>query len=97
MTQTAGARFRQAVQAQRPLQVVGTINAMAALMARQAGHKAIYLSGGGLAANSLGLPDLGISTVDDVLTDVRRITCRCWWTRIPASAVPSISPAPPAA
>lgn len=77
MTDSAGKRFRQAVASHRPLQVVGTINAMTALMARQAGHKAIYLSGGGLAANSLGLPDLGISTLDDVLTDVRRITDAC--------------------
>lgn len=77
MTDSAGTLFRQAVTSHRPLQVVGTINAMTALMARQAGHKAIYLSGGGLAANSLGLPDLGISTLDDVLTDVRRITDVC--------------------
>jgi len=77
MTDSAGMLFRRAVASQRPLQVVGTINAMAALMARQAGHKAIYLSGGGLAANSLGLPDLGISTLDDVLTDVCRITDAC--------------------
>jgi methylisocitrate lyase len=77
MTDSAGKRFRQTVTSHRPLQVVGTINAMTALMARQAGHKAIYLSGGGLAANSLGLPDLGISTLDDVLTDVRRITDAC--------------------
>ena len=77
MTDPAGTLFRRAVALHRPLQVVGTINAMAALMARQAGHKAIYLSGGGLAANSLGLPDLGISTLDDVLTDVRRITDVC--------------------
>ena len=77
MTDTAGTRFRQALAAQRPLQVVGTINAMTALLARAAGHRAIYLSGGGLAANSLGLPDLGISTLDDVLTDVGRITDAC--------------------
>jgi methylisocitrate lyase len=77
MTDSAGTRFRRAVASHRPLQVVGTINAMTALMARQAGHKAIYLSGGGLAANSLGLPDLGISTLDDVLTDVRRVTDAC--------------------
>lgn len=74
---SAGARFRQAVEAERPLQVVGTINAYAALMAQDAGHRAIYLSGGGVAANSLGMPDLGISTMDDVLTDIRRITDVC--------------------
>lgn len=74
---SAGARLRQAVEAERPLQVVGTINAYAALMAKDAGHRAIYLSGGGVAANSLGMPDLGISTMDDVLTDIRRITDVC--------------------
>lgn len=74
---SAGARFREAVEAERPLQVVGTINAYAALMAKDAGHRAIYLSGGGVAANSLGMPDLGISTMDDVLTDIRRITDVC--------------------
>ncbi|MBF8270160.1 MAG: 2-methylisocitrate lyase [Gammaproteobacteria bacterium] len=72
-----GKQFRTAVQRHRPLQVVGTITAMAAKLAQQAGHKAIYLSGGGLAANSLGLPDLGISTLDDVLIDVRRLTDAC--------------------
>jgi len=74
MNESAGTRFRAAVSRHRPLQVVGTINALTALMAERAGHRAIYLSGGGLAANSLGLPDLGISTLDDLLTDVRRIT-----------------------
>jgi methylisocitrate lyase len=74
---TAGAAFRAAVAAEKPLQVVGTINANHALLAKQAGFKAIYLSGGGVAAGSLGLPDLGISTLDDVLTDVRRITNIC--------------------
>lgn len=69
-----GGRFRQLVAEQAPLQVVGTINAFTARMAGKIGHKAIYLSGGGLAANSLGLPDLGISTLEDVLIDVRRIT-----------------------
>lgn len=69
-----GARFRKLVAEQPPLQVVGTINALSARMAEKIGHKAIYLSGGGLAANSLGLPDLGISTLEDVLIDVRRIT-----------------------
>ncbi len=71
---TAGARFRAAVAEHAPLQVVGTINAYTAKMAQALGHKAIYLSGGGLAANSLGLPDLGISSLDDVVTDVERIT-----------------------
>jgi len=74
---SAGEQFRKAVQENRPLQVVGTISAMAALLAKKTGHKAIYLSGGGLAANSLGLPDLGISTIEDVLIDVRRITDAC--------------------
>ena len=71
---TPGARFRGLVETHAPLQVVGTINALTARMAEKIGHKAIYLSGGGLAANSLGLPDLGISTLEDVLIDVRRIT-----------------------
>src|SRR5580698_3915877 len=71
---TAGARLREAVEAERPLQVVGAITAYAARMAQATGFKALYLSGGGVAANSLGMPDLGISTMDDVLTDVRRIT-----------------------
>ncbi len=77
MQASAGARFRAAVAAERPLQVVGTINANHALLAKSQGFKAIYLSGGGVAAGSLGLPDLGISTLDDVLTDVRRITDVC--------------------
>ena len=77
MMQSRGKQFRQALEDHRPLQVVGTINAMTALLARQAGHRAVYLSGGGLAANSLGIPDLGISTLDDVLIDVRRITDVC--------------------
>jgi len=72
-----GKQFRGAVQKHRPLQVVGTITAMAAKLAQQAGHKTIYLSGGGLAANSLGVPDLGISTLEDILIDVRRITDAC--------------------
>ena len=75
--QSAGAKFRAAVRENSPLQVVGTINAYTALMAKNVGHKAIYLSGGGVAANSLGMPDLGISTMDDVLTDIRRITDAC--------------------
>ena len=74
---SAGARFRAALAAEKPLQIVGTINANHALLAKQAGFKAIYLSGGGVAAGSLGLPDLGINTLDDVLTDVRRITDVC--------------------
>ena len=61
----------------RPLQVVGTINAFTARMAKNVGHKAVYLSGGGLAANSLGMPDLGISMLEDVLVDARRITDVC--------------------
>lgn len=69
-----GRRLRELVARSAPLQVVGTINAFTARMAEKIGHKAIYLSGGGVAANSLGLPDLGISTLDDVLIDVRRIT-----------------------
>ena len=72
-----GQKLRNAVRDHAPLQVVGTINAFTARMAKSAGHKAIYLSGGGLAANSLGLPDLGISSLEDVLTDVRRITGAC--------------------
>ncbi len=71
---TPGARFRAAVAHERPLQVVGTINAYVARMAEATGFRAIYLSGGGVAANSLGVPDLGISGLEDVLTDVRRIT-----------------------
>ncbi|ASL76853.1 methylisocitrate lyase (plasmid) [Ralstonia solanacearum] len=71
---SAGARFRQAVAESQPLQVVGAITAYAARMAEQTGFKAVYLSGGGVAANSLGIPDLGISTMDDVLIDARRIT-----------------------
>src|SRR4030088_1832021 len=78
MTQySKGAAFRQAVRDESPLQVVGAINANHALLAKRAGFKAIYLSGGGVAAGSLGLPDLGISSLDDVLTDVRRITDVC--------------------
>lgn len=73
-TASPGARFRAAVESERPLQVVGAINAYAARLAERTGYRALYLSGGGVAAGSLGLPDLGISTLDDVLTDVRRIT-----------------------
>ena len=74
---SAGAAFRQAVKEESPLQVIGAINANHALLAKRAGFRAIYLSGGGVAAGSLGLPDLGISNLDDVLTDVRRITDVC--------------------
>jgi methylisocitrate lyase len=73
-SQSAGARFRAALAQEKPLQVAGAINAYTARLAQAAGFRALYLSGGGLAANSLGLPDLGISTLDDVLIDVRRIT-----------------------
>jgi methylisocitrate lyase len=72
-TSSAGARFRAAVKEESPLQVMGAITAYAGLMAKRTGYKALYLSGGGVAANSLGVPDLGISTMEDVLTDARRI------------------------
>ena len=72
-----GARFRAALAAEKPLQVVGAINANHALLAQRAGYRALYLSGGGVAAGSLGLPDLGINTMEDVLIDVRRITDVC--------------------
>lgn len=71
---SAGSRFRHAMMEENPLQIVGTINANHALLATQEGFKAIYLSGGGVAAGSLGIPDLGITTLDDVLTDIYRIT-----------------------
>src|SRR4051812_43286548 len=74
---SAGKRFREAVAEEKPLQVIGTINAYHALMAKRVGYRAIYLSGGGVAAGSLGMPDLGISGLDDVLTDIRRITDVC--------------------
>jgi methylisocitrate lyase len=74
---SAGARFRGALAQERPLQVVGAINANHALLAHQAGFRAIYLSGGGVAAGSLGIPDLGITNLEDVLIDVRRITDVC--------------------
>ncbi len=77
ITASAGARFRQAVIEEKPLQVIGAINAYHARLAERTGYRAIYLSGGGVAAGSLGLPDLGISALDDVLTDVRRITDVC--------------------
>src|ERR1700731_666750 len=74
---SAGARLRAAVEAERPLQVVGTINAYAALLAQEAGFRALYLSGAGVANASFGLPDLGITTLNDVCEDVRRITGAC--------------------
>jgi len=77
ITPTAGARFKQALKDESPLQVIGTINANHALLAKRAGYKAIYLSGGGVAAGSLGVPDLGISGLEDVLIDIRRITDVC--------------------
>lgn len=73
-TSSAGARFRAALSAEKPLQIIGAINAYHALLATQSGYRALYLSGGGVAAGSLGIPDLGISTLEDVLIDVRRIT-----------------------
>lgn len=75
--QSAGAKFRQALTEENPLQIIGAINANHALLAKRAGFKAIYLSGGGVAAGSLGLPDLGINTLEDVLIDTRRITDVC--------------------
>ncbi len=74
---SAGAKFRAALAAERPLQVPGAISAYHAILAEHSGYRALYLSGGGVAAGSLGLPDLGISNLDDVLTDVRRITDVC--------------------
>jgi len=77
MTSSAGQAFRQALRDESPLQIVGAINANHALLAKRAGFRAIYLSGGGVAAGSLGMPDLGINTMDDVLIDCRRITDVC--------------------
>ena len=74
---SAGAAFKKALAEESPLQIIGTINANHALLAKRAGFRAIYLSGGGVAAGSMGLPDLGITTLEDVLTDVRRITNIC--------------------
>jgi methylisocitrate lyase len=74
---SAGAAFRKALAEESPLQIVGAINANHALLAQRAGYRAIYLSGGGVAAGSMGIPDLGITTLEDVLTDVRRITNVC--------------------
>lgn len=76
-TKSTGARFKAALSEENPLQIVGTINANHALLAKRAGYRAIYLSGGGVAAGSMGIPDLGITTLEDVLTDVRRITNVC--------------------
>lgn len=75
--ETAGTRFRTALEAESPLQIVGAINANHALLAKRAGFKAIYLSGGGVAAGSLGIPDLGITSLEDILIEVRRITDVC--------------------
>ncbi|MBT7678170.1 MAG: methylisocitrate lyase, partial [Gammaproteobacteria bacterium] len=75
-----GAKFRQALEDNKPLQIVGTINAYCAMLAEDAGHKAIYLSGGGVANASYGLPDLGITSLNDVVADVERI---CNATDIP--------------
>ena len=77
MQKTPGQRFRDAITQEQPLQVIGALNANHALLAKRAGFKAIYLSGGGVAAGSLGMPDLGINTLEDVLIDVRRITDVC--------------------
>jgi len=77
MSPSPGSKFRQALKEEKPLQIPGAINAYHAILAKSSGFKAIYLSGGGVAAGSLGLPDLGISGLDDVLTDVRRITDVC--------------------
>jgi len=74
---SAGEEFRTALKSESPLQIIGTINANHALLAKRAGYRAIYLSGGGVAAGSLGVPDLGITTLEDVLVDVRRITAVC--------------------
>jgi methylisocitrate lyase len=76
-TTSPGARFKQALRDEKPLQIIGAINANHALLAKRAGYRAIYLSGGGVAAGSMGIPDLGITTLEDVLTDVRRITNVC--------------------
>ena len=75
--QSAGKKFREALRANQPLQIVGTINAYSAIMAKEIGHQAIYLSGGGVANASYGLPDLGMTSLNDVLVDVQRITSAC--------------------
>jgi methylisocitrate lyase len=74
VSNSAGLRFREAMKKEKPLQIVGAVNAQHALLAGQAGFNAIYLSGGGVAAGSLGIPDLGITTLEDVLIDINRIT-----------------------
>ncbi|XOV81325.1 MAG: methylisocitrate lyase [Aestuariibacter sp.] len=74
---SAGKRFRTALEANKPLQIVGTINAYSAIMAKKIGHQAIYLSGGGVANASYGLPDLGMTSLNDVIADVQRITSAC--------------------
>src|SRR5450432_54127 len=74
VSNSPGLRFREAMKKENPLQIIGTINANHALLAEQAGFNAIYLSGGGVAAGSLGVPDLGITTLEDVLIDINRIT-----------------------
>jgi methylisocitrate lyase len=74
---SAGTKFREALKQEKPLQIIGTINANHALMAKRVGYRAVYLSGGGVAAGSLGMPDLGISGLEDVLIDIRRITDVC--------------------
>ncbi|MCH1413668.1 MAG: isocitrate lyase/phosphoenolpyruvate mutase family protein, partial [Glaciecola sp.] len=74
---SAGKKFRQALEHNTPLQIVGTINAYSAMMAKQIGHQAIYLSGGGVANASYGLPDLGMTSLNDVIVDVQRITSAC--------------------
>ena len=74
ISNTPGSRFRQAVEVEKPLQVVGAINAYHARLATAVGYKALYISGGGVAAGSCGIPDLGITSMEDVLTDLRRIT-----------------------
>ena len=98
MISTPGKKVRDAVAAEKPLQVIGTINAYHARLAERTGYKAIYLSGGGVAAGSLGVPDLGITTLEDVLTDVRRITDVCELPLLvdvdTVSAAPSTSRAP---
>src|ERR687886_721098 len=77
MTDSAGAKFRAVLQQEKPLQIVGTINAYTAMLAERCGFRAIYLSGAGVANASYGLPDLGVTSLNDVLEDVRRITGAC--------------------
>lgn len=95
---SAGSRFRAAVAEERPLQVVGTVNAYSALLAGRCGFRAIYLSGAGVANASFGLPDLGVTTLNDVCEDVRRIASAtelgCRSMRTPAGVLPSTSRGP---